>query len=238
MAKALKDKKTDEPSMKELKKKIIEKLKEQGSSDDTKKETDDRIDNAVKILSLISEKHNPNLSYTDIDIKATYYDGLVLYSITVFRNGEWPYNGLVPCVSVSCNALGRGHIDFKYKEETSYMDGDKIKHEAFAELFDLVIDSVCDPEVLDERVFPDDVIDIKVYGLNWSAELGKTPNSEFKKLFDTYFPGIEDADKAKYYLQQRCGETIRTEVILFSSAKGFLAQTDGAQELLDLIKKS
>ena len=46
------------------------------------------------------------------------------------------------------------------------------------------------------------------------------------------------ADKAKYYLQQRCGETIRTEVILFSSAKGFLAQTDGAQELLDLIKKS
>lgn len=43
------------------------------------------------------------------------------------------------------------------------------------------------------------------------------------------------ADKAKYYLQQRCEGTIRTEVILFSNAQGFLAQTDGAEELLKAI---
>lgn len=44
------------------------------------------------------------------------------------------------------------------------------------------------------------------------------------------------ADRAKYYLQQRCEGSMETEVILFSTGSGFLAQTDGAGRLLDAMR--
>lgn len=40
-----------------------------------------------------------------------------------------------------------------------------------------------------------------------------------------------------YYLQHRCQEALRTEVILFSNEYGLLGQTEGAQELLQLVPR-
>ena len=44
------------------------------------------------------------------------------------------------------------------------------------------------------------------------------------------------ADRIRTYMQHRVGGAIRTEAIIFSSAYGWLAQTEGAQELLKLLE--
>ncbi|MDD3797097.1 MAG: cobalt-precorrin-5B (C(1))-methyltransferase CbiD [Lachnospiraceae bacterium] len=50
--------------------------------------------------------------------------------------------------------------------------------------------------------------------------------------------GIQDkamelaAERIHYYLQHRVDESIQTEAVIFSSQKGFLAQTDGAEEMM------
>lgn len=45
------------------------------------------------------------------------------------------------------------------------------------------------------------------------------------------------AERIHYYLQHRTGGVIRTEAILFSGAYGYLAQTEGAQEMLKRFEK-
>ena len=44
------------------------------------------------------------------------------------------------------------------------------------------------------------------------------------------------ADRIRTYMQHRVGGAIRTEAIIFSSTYGWLAQTEGAQELLKLLE--
>ncbi len=66
--------------------------------------------------------------------------------------------------------------------------------------------------------------------------LDSITTEEALELMDT--EGIKEkamalaADRAKYYLQHRIDGRMKTEVVLFSSAQGFLAQTEGAEELL------
>ncbi len=49
---------------------------------------------------------------------------------------------------------------------------------------------------------------------------------------------VEDIVKRiHYYLQHRCQEAIRTEVILFSGEYGLLGQSEGAQEMLERFRK-
>lgn len=42
-------------------------------------------------------------------------------------------------------------------------------------------------------------------------------------------------ERVKYYLQHRCGGSIRTEAVLFSNTCGYLGETDGARELMRLL---
>lgn len=44
------------------------------------------------------------------------------------------------------------------------------------------------------------------------------------------------ADRVRYYLQSRCLSAIRTETLLFSSVHGFLSQTKGAKDLLEIFR--
>ena len=46
------------------------------------------------------------------------------------------------------------------------------------------------------------------------------------------------ASRVRYYLQHRAGEAIQTEAILFSAEYGYLAQTAGAEELLQTIRET
>lgn len=45
------------------------------------------------------------------------------------------------------------------------------------------------------------------------------------------------AERIRYYLQHRVGGAIQTEAIIFSSSFGYLAQTEGAEELLRLFEQ-
>lgn len=46
------------------------------------------------------------------------------------------------------------------------------------------------------------------------------------------------AERIHYYLQHRVGNAMETEAIIFSSSYGYLAQTEGADRMLGLFKKS
>ena len=49
-------------------------------------------------------------------------------------------------------------------------------------------------------------------------------------------PAMKDiVSRIHYYLQHRCQEALKTEVILFSNEYGLLGQTEGARELLSMV---
>ena len=49
-------------------------------------------------------------------------------------------------------------------------------------------------------------------------------------------PAMKDiVSRIHYYLQHRCQEALKTEVILFSNEHGLLGQTEGARELLSMV---
>ena len=198
--------------------KQLDDVKDDKKRKELKKDLKNHVDDAVKILLAIHEKYNPTVHISDGTITASCFDGLVNYNITLLKikydPENWPDDEpekeLEPCVLVSCKALGRGYITYKYKKETRYKEENGINPKAFADLFDWVIESVSNPRE-DDKAQDDSSLsydDIEVFSrdLGWSDRLPDNPDSKFIKLIANCFPDISEADKEKYYRANKKGK--------------------------------
>ncbi len=198
--------------------KQLDDVKDDKKRKELKKDLKNRVDDAVKILLAIHEKHNPTVHISDGTITASCFDGLVNYNITLLKikydSESWPDDEpekeLKPYVLVSCKALGRGYITYKYKKETRYKEENGINPKAFADLFDWVIESVSNPRE-DDKTQGDsslsyDDIEVISHDLSWSDRLPDNPDSKFIKLIANCFPDISEADKEKYYRANKKGK--------------------------------
>ena len=161
--------------------KEIEEIKFEQEKARAENELNGRVNAALEILTHIIG-YSLKLAYFDGVIVAKHYDGVVNYTVKILdMEDEKPE----PCVTVSCEALGRGRLRFKYKSKWT----SKSLPVAIADLFEWVVAAVNDRPVPGHVTLSNDDVKADIPGWEPRAEGGMQPGKAFKDLIAEYFPG-------------------------------------------------